>query len=182
MKRITILLLLVYLNVICDGSDREKRHLRFPPQSIMQLAFAVATPAQVPSRMISTNMGVMFNVDLPTNLTVWYPWRPNYRRRRSADSDQAFYGLLQTVLSMNNFDGRACLQKSICQMREEPITGNDIPHQLLNLFFGSGQRHTDAIWEPRHHNTSCDLAFPSCQFTPVDLFMELITSTWSPSQ
>lgn len=65
-----------------------------------QLAFGVVTPAQVNGRQIATNMGIMFNIDLPTNVSMWYPYRTDYRRKRSSDSDQTLYNLIDNVLSM----------------------------------------------------------------------------------
>lgn len=72
----------------------------FSTQLFSQLAFGVVTPAQVKGRQIATNMGLMFNIDLPTNVSMWYPYRNDYRRKRSSDNDQTLYNLMDNVLSM----------------------------------------------------------------------------------
>lgn len=74
--------------------------LVFSTQFFSQLAFGVVTPAQVKGRQIATNMGIMFNIDLPTNVSMWYPYRTDYRRKRSSDNDQILYNLMENVLSM----------------------------------------------------------------------------------
>ncbi|XP_054287776.1 uncharacterized protein LOC129003505 [Macrosteles quadrilineatus] len=140
----------------CNGSDRNKRQLMYPPESIMQLAFAVITPGEVKGRMLTTNLGIMFNINLPTNISTWYPWRTDYRRRRSTDDIHlTFYSLIESMLTLNGLDGRACLQKSFCQMKESPIGHHDLPHQLLNIIFGHNQNQKDIILEANQTNT-CD--------------------------
>uniref|UniRef100_A0A1B6CZC6 Uncharacterized protein n=2 Tax=Clastoptera arizonana TaxID=38151 RepID=A0A1B6CZC6_9HEMI len=182
MKFLCLTGMIVSLQIMRASTAEDETHLRkprsliYPLQSIVQLATGVATPAQVAGRTINTNMGLMFNINLPTNQSRWYPYRPDYRKKRSTEeTNNMFYSLLEAILSINGMDGRSCISKSVCQLREVPLEGNDLGHKLIDLIFGHNQPHTKSYFEPREHlNTSCDITYPSCPYTPIDALTDLI--------
>ncbi|XP_059062240.1 uncharacterized protein LOC131855044 [Achroia grisella] len=114
---------------------RKRRHLTFPAGSnaVITISLAKTFLTHIPSGWyMTTDLNVMYPLPDP-KFTIAHSRRKLHHRQK-----KDLWESLQNAIDLNNYNGRACILRSICEAKTELAEpGKSLIHDLLRAIFTS---------------------------------------------
>ncbi|KAM3960414.1 LOW QUALITY PROTEIN: uncharacterized protein ACR2FA_000286 [Aphomia sociella] len=156
------------------SSIRKRRHITFPAGSnaVITISLAKAIMTHIPSGwMMTTDLDVMYPLPDPQFTLAHSRRKLHYRQKKD------LWERLHSAIDLHNYNGRACILRSICEAKTQLAPPESLVHDLLRAVFTSSsfekefKEEIGDIYPELMDSNICDI-FHDCPISLIQFVLD----------